>query len=92
MLKHDPLVVLAYRLSENQNAIGSAIAELAAWAESCGSTVIAERVRTHLHTLVDNAVPIAAAIHELRRLSASQRKVADHRPSTSSDQSHTPLR
>ena len=92
MLKQDPLLALVYRISENQNALGSAIAELAAWAESCGSTLIADRARTHLHTLVVNAAPIAAAIHELHGISAIQGKIAGSRRKTSPDKPNTPVR
>lgn len=72
MPNRDPLLTLLYRLGENQNALGCAIAELATWADSCGSSAVADRTRKHLRILVENAELIGVAIEKLTAASAAE--------------------
>lgn len=65
MPDRDNLHTALYRISQNQAAIGCAIAELANWAETCGQGEIAERVRARLDTLLTNADAISKSISEL---------------------------
>lgn len=72
MPDHDPLLALLYRLNQNQNAIGSAVEELAIWVEQRGSTDVADRVRAHLETMIENSDAIAEALAELVARSAGE--------------------
>ncbi|MCY1554223.1 hypothetical protein D9M68_907810 [compost metagenome] len=65
MPDRDNLHTALFRISQNQAAIGCAIAELANWVETCGQGEIAERVRTRLDTLLINADAISKSISEL---------------------------
>ncbi|MCY1295738.1 hypothetical protein D9M68_407040 [compost metagenome] len=65
MPDRDNLHTVLFRISQNQAAIGCAIAELANWAEVCGQGEIATRVRTRLDTLLTNADAISKSISEL---------------------------
>jgi hypothetical protein len=65
MPDRDNLHTALYRISQNQAAIGCAIAELANWADTCGQGDIAERVRTRLNILLINADAISKSISEL---------------------------
>ncbi|MCY1291900.1 hypothetical protein D9M68_222400 [compost metagenome] len=55
----------APRSPHDQNALGSAIEELAIWIEQRGSVDVAERIQRHLDMLVANSDFIAGALADL---------------------------
>lgn len=59
------LAGLLYRLNLNINAIGSAVEELTIWVEQRGSIDVADRVKMHLETLIENSDIISEALAEL---------------------------
>lgn len=61
------LHTVLYRISENQAQIACSIAELANWVDHCGQAEIANRVRTRLVTLLDNADAIGKSISALAK-------------------------
>ncbi|MCO6059459.1 hypothetical protein NG726_22655 [Pseudomonas sp. MOB-449] len=67
MPDRDNIHAALYRISQNQAAIGCAIAELASWAESCGQPELAARVRARLGTLISNADTITQSITDLSK-------------------------
>ncbi len=73
MPDRDPLTAAIYRISENQNALGCAIAELAKWADSCGNPEVAEKTRHYLQTLLENSDAISKAINELNATRAERK-------------------
>lgn len=65
MSDKDPLTAALFRISQNQNALGCAIAELAKWADHCGQRNVADHTRHYLQILLDNSDALARAIDDL---------------------------